>query len=137
MSRGKVLTRFHEQSFELRDFDGQVRTRTAFVLVFQDGQYLRDRLNKICTSFQAKVFELPDKGQRGADSFKPVVKEVKNKISQVRNLIQMTAKQMKEYLVSVQEVRDFPEVSNTLFLLQFLRREKSIFACLNMLQRSG
>ena len=51
MSRGKVLARFHEQSFELRDFDGQVRTRTAFVLVFQDGKYLRDRLTKICTSF--------------------------------------------------------------------------------------
>ena len=34
MSRGKVLARFHERSFELRDFDGHTRTRTAFVLVY-------------------------------------------------------------------------------------------------------
>ena len=51
----------------------------------------------------------------------------------MRNLISVTGKQMKEYLISVQEIRDFPEVSNSLFILQFLRREKSIFACLNML----
>ena len=81
MSRGKVLTRFHEQSFELRDFDGHIRTRTAFVLVFQEGQYLRDRLNRICVSFQAKVFELPEKGQRGPEPFKSVIKEVKGKTS--------------------------------------------------------
>jgi len=51
MSRGKVLTRFHEQNFELKDFDGQVRTKTVFVLVYQDGAQIRDRVTRVCTTF--------------------------------------------------------------------------------------
>ena len=101
MSRGKVLARFHERSFELKDFDGQIRTRTAFVLVYQDGAHIRERITKVCTSFQAKIFELPEGGQRGPAPFKHVLKEVKSKIAQVHSLIDMTAKQMKDYLVSI------------------------------------
>ena len=37
MSRGKVLTRFHERNFELKEFDGPVKIKTVFVLVFQEG----------------------------------------------------------------------------------------------------
>ena len=44
---------------------------------------------------------------------------------------------MKEYLISVQNIEDFPEVSACQFYLQYLRREKSIFHCLNMLTRQG
>ena len=66
-----------------------------------------------------------------------MIKDVKAKISQVNNLIDLTAKQMKDYLVSIQEISAYPEISSTLFLLQYLRREKAIFTCLNMLQRNG
>lgn len=44
---------------------------------------------------------------------------------------------MKEYLVSIQDISDYPEVSTTAFFLQFLRRERAIYMCLNKLTRSG
>jgi len=34
-------------------------------------------------------------------------------------------------------MKDFPEVSLCMFYLQFIRREKAIFHCLNMLTREG
>ncbi len=36
-SRGKVLTRFHDQNFTLKDFDGVEKTKTVYVLVYQEG----------------------------------------------------------------------------------------------------
>lgn len=48
ISRGKVLTRFHEQSFILKDFDGIEKTKTVFVLVFQEGAHLRDKITRVC-----------------------------------------------------------------------------------------
>ena len=36
-SRGKVLTRFHDQSFTIKDHDGNVKTKSVYVLVYQDG----------------------------------------------------------------------------------------------------
>ena len=44
---------------------------------------------------------------------------------------------MKDYLTGIQSNEDYPEVSATMFYLQFLRREKAIFHCLNMLTRQG
>jgi len=49
----------------------------------------------------------------------------------------MTSKQMKEYLEGIQVVKEYPEISASMFNLQFLRREKAIFHCLNMLTRQG
>ena len=44
---------------------------------------------------------------------------------------------MREYLESIQTVADFPEVSTSLFYLQYLRRERAIYTCLNKLTRQG
>jgi len=81
VSRGKVLTRFHEQSFQLKDFDGNVKTKTVFVLVFQEGGLMRDRISRVCTSAQAKLFALPENGQQGPEPFKRMIREVKAKVS--------------------------------------------------------
>ncbi len=51
LSRGKVLTRFHERNFELKDFDGSIKIKTVFVLVFQEGQHIRDRITRVCATF--------------------------------------------------------------------------------------
>ena len=50
-SRGKVLTRFHDQSFTIKDHDGQVKTKSVYVLVYQEGAQMRDRVNRVCQSF--------------------------------------------------------------------------------------
>lgn len=33
-SRGKVLTRFHEQDFIVKDFEGQAKTKSVYVLIY-------------------------------------------------------------------------------------------------------
>ena len=53
-TRGKALTHFEDLvNADLRDYTGSVNLslRTVYVIVFQDGQTVRDRLSKICDSF--------------------------------------------------------------------------------------
>ena len=65
------------------------------------------------------------------------MKEVKEKIKNIFGLIDVTKKQMRDYLLQVQQMDEDNEVSLSLFYLQFLRRERTIFGHLNMLRRQG
>ena len=64
-SRGRVLCYFDDSSFTIKDFEGTEKTRVVYILVFQQVSYLRDRIMRVCESFQGKVFHLPDDGQSG------------------------------------------------------------------------
>ena len=138
-SRGKVLTRFHEQDFTIKDFDGNTKTKTVYVLVYQEGGYMRDKIMRVCNTFQGKIFTLPEDGQGGPGPFRRMIRELKDKVTTIHNLIELTGNQMKEYLSGSQRFMadDYPEMSQAMFYLQFVRREKAIFHCLNMLTRQG
>jgi len=51
---GKVLTYFEDMDTEIKEYDGQEKPKAVFVLVFNEGQYIRDKLTRICDAFQAK-----------------------------------------------------------------------------------
>ena len=82
-----------------------------------------------------KIFPLPEDGQGGPQSFLRVMKEVKEKIKNIFGLIDVTKKQMRDYLEQVQNMDEADDVSLTLFYLQFVKRERTILGHLNMLRR--
>lgn len=47
-SRGKVLSYFAQQPCVLRDADGTEIHRTVYVLVYQLGSYLKEKVHRIC-----------------------------------------------------------------------------------------
>ena len=89
-SRGKVLTRFHEQDFTIKDFDGNSKTKTVYVLVYQEGGYMRDKIMRVCNTFQGKIFTLPEDGQGGPAPFRRMIRELKDKVTTIHNLIELT-----------------------------------------------
>jgi hypothetical protein len=56
ITRGKALTHFSE-SFKQEGTD-----KCCYLVVFQDGQQLRDRVTKICDSFMGSRFDVPSLG---------------------------------------------------------------------------
>ena len=61
-TRGKALTYFTDMdSAGLQDYAGGLdgRARTVYVIVFQDGMHVRDKLVRICDSFLGKNFDVP------------------------------------------------------------------------------
>ena len=45
------------------DFDGNEKERTVYVLVFQQGDYIKEKIQRVCESFMGKIFALPNDGQ--------------------------------------------------------------------------
>jgi V-type H+-transporting ATPase subunit a len=61
-TRGKALTYFNDMdSAGLQDYAGGLdrRARTVYVIVFQEGQHMREKLVRICDSFLGKNFDIP------------------------------------------------------------------------------
>lgn len=61
-SRGKALTYFRDLDTKgLADYTGALdgKARTVYVIVFQDGNHLRNKLSKICDSFMGRIVEIP------------------------------------------------------------------------------
>lgn len=61
-TRGKALTYFQEMAASgLHDYAGKQdnRHRSVYVIIFQEGATMRDKLIKICDSFLGKNFDIP------------------------------------------------------------------------------
>ena len=60
-----------------------------------------------------KIFTLPEEGQGSPKSFLKLMKEIKDKIKSTFGLIELSEKQMKDYLREVQNMDEAPDVSLT------------------------
>jgi V-type H+-transporting ATPase subunit a len=68
-SRGKVLSYFEPIDEVLKDFKGKFLEKCVYVLVFEEGTHLRDKITKICDSFQGKRYHLPEEGHADKRAF--------------------------------------------------------------------
>lgn len=50
-SRGKVLSYFEDVEVPLKDFHGNPLEKAVYVVVFEEGMHLKDKVAKICDSF--------------------------------------------------------------------------------------
>ena len=56
-TRGKALVLYHD--FEYPCTTVGLIKRSVFMVVYQDGSMIHDRIQKICDSFDAERFEVP------------------------------------------------------------------------------
>lgn len=60
-TRGKALTFFKD--FEVNAGDiAKHKTKTVYIVVFQEGRQLREKIVRICDSFMGQRFDLPSMG---------------------------------------------------------------------------
>ena len=58
-TRGKVLSYIETIDDQILTYQGRSLTKAVYVLVFEEGHYVRDRIERICDSFQSNRFPLP------------------------------------------------------------------------------
>jgi hypothetical protein len=56
-TRGKALTFFYD--FSLPQKDGTLHHKSVYIVVFQEGRQLREKIIRICDSFLGQRFDLP------------------------------------------------------------------------------
>mmetsp|Transcript_34270 Transcript_34270/g.25350 ORF Transcript_34270/g.25350 Transcript_34270/m.25350 type:complete len:205 (+) Transcript_34270:680-1294(+) len=138
-TRGKALTHFADiANADLRDYTGasSFKLKTVYVIVFQDGMTVRDKLNRICESFSSNRFEIPSNGDLVEMQRK--MGELNKRINEANELIHHTTLRLKEYLREIQKISSDPErakFSLLEFYNVFLNKERFCYTNLNKLKR--
>lgn len=91
ITRGKALTHFSE------DFVQEKKQKVVYMVVYQDGAVIRDRVQKICDSFMGSRFEIPNLG----DPLFSELSRVRSQIKEDESLLKISRGQLKEYLRSI------------------------------------
>lgn len=91
-TRGKALTYFKD--FEILAPGMQKpKSKTVYIVVFQEGRQLRDRIVRICDSFMGQRFDLPSMG-----NIEQKMQEVRKNIEESKNLTETSKRYLKTYL---------------------------------------
>ena len=62
VSRGNALVNFKDLKNAFTDNDGKDQFKSVYIVVFQEGTIMRERLMKLCDGFDGKRFEMPEGG---------------------------------------------------------------------------
>lgn len=59
VSWGNALTHFTPLDFNIHHYEGAPEEKSVYVITFQEGEQIRDRMTRVCDSFLGQRFELP------------------------------------------------------------------------------
>ena len=111
VTRGKAYSYFHDLVPEengLKDYTGAVdkKLRSIFVIVFQEGGFLRGKITKVCDSFQANSVEIPSVFHKNELNQKQ--QDLAKRIIEAQRVIQLSRNRLKDYLREMQRVSQNP-----------------------------
>lgn len=98
-TRGKALTYFKDMGqAELKQYTGEkIKTpKTVYVVIFQEGPNIRERLVKICDSFMGSRFDLPS--QSDLTEIHRKIVELNRRVDDSTALLNTTSMRLKDFL---------------------------------------
>lgn len=126
-TRGNALCYFDDFKSPLIDFDGKTHGKSVYVVIFQEGGSLRERIMRICDSFMGERFDIPN--GRVHDK----INEIENKINDIRNVMASTEKEIRNYLISINRAEN-TDASAIQLYKWFVIKEKALYENLNKLK---
>ena len=148
-TRGKALTYFSD--FEVRNpivgavvkgGPKKIQQKSVYIVVFQEGRMIRERIVRICDSFMGQRFDLPPLA-----NIAPKIEEVRRNINESRNLTETSRRYLKNYLQQInlinnpqRDARVDPNASeDNVSALEvykwFVAKEKAIYTTLNFFKQ--
>jgi V-type H+-transporting ATPase subunit a len=104
--------------------------KSIYVVLFQEGEALKARVAKVCDSFGAERFEVPDNVE---EKLKPLLKE----IDEADRLLKMTRAEIKQALQDIASPLPGTKVSRLVYQMWYLTKEKALYHKMNMLRREN
>lgn len=109
LSRGNALVYFKDIKDSFVNPEGITEFKTVFFVVFQEGEALLNKLKTACTSFNSRVFDLPE------GDFDTIIKDTEKKIYETSSTIDLTHREMKNYLRDINDLSKATSGENTKF----------------------
>lgn len=113
------------QDYEADEDIGQVARRSVYVIMYWDGQHIRERIARICDSFSGQRFELPPLGE-----IQDQIARVTTSIADARSVLQQTRTSLREQLVQFDKIDgadDDSKISTIYIYKMFLAKEKALY----------
>ena len=126
-TRGNALCYFENFKAPIRDYYGNMTQKSVYVVIFQEGGSIRDKIIRICDSFLGERFDIPSGGVNTK------INEINNKINDTRNVMQTTLDEIRKYLISINRA-DNTETSAIQIYKWFVLKEKALYENLNKLK---
>jgi len=100
------------------------------MVVYQDGQMIKDRIQKICDSFMGSRFEINSLNDKLFDD----LDRVRREIGDSRGLLKTSKDQLKQYLISINGDCNEVVPSQLEVMHNHVVAEKAIYLVINQLQ---
>ena len=127
-TRGNALTYFDEFKGPIRDYYGHTTQKSVYVVIFQEGGSIREKIIRICDSFLGERFDIPPGG------INDKINEINAKINDTRNVMATTNDEVKKYLMSVNHT-EHSDASAIQLYKWFVIKEKALYENLNKLKK--
>ena len=129
----------HIESYEVDESDDEEEAecpdvRSVYIIMFLDGQQIRERIKKICDSFQGERFDIPTEQADFANSLKRFEQTIKDSQDVVDRTRSSLFKQLRDFdRIDKTEVPGFgkPYTSAIYIYKMFLAKEKAVYQQLN------
>ncbi|CAI2384160.1 unnamed protein product [Moneuplotes crassus] len=126
-TRGKAIVITQDVSAEILREEGILAPKTMYLIIFQKGDFIHQRLTTICESFNSEKYDLPE-----PEESQNIISELTSNISKIREVIITMNAEIKEFFWSINQI---PNSSLSRFMIyqSFIRRELAIHNTLNKL----
>lgn len=113
----------------------QKGNRSVYIIVFWDGNHIREKIQKICDSFSGNRYELPV-----LSTIPSKIAEIETSISNARSIYHQTRDLLRQLLINFDKISENNEdgKASTIYIYKmFLAKEKALYQNLNMMKRQN
>ena len=118
---------------QYEDDDEQEEKKSVYIVTFQDGSVIRDKIKRLCESFTGKLYDLPS-----AADLNVQMERMKNTIKDNKAVYENTRQLLRQQLMEFDTIHGDAVDSNTSSTIyvykMFLAKEKALYQTLNLMK---
>lgn len=123
-TRGNAIVCFREFTKPIVDYTGKKSMKSVYIVIFQEGEFIRDRIIRICDSFMGTRYEIPYGG------FTDKLQELEKKIRDGKKILTNTRDETRKFLVMTNTMEN--EDSSAMIVYEwYVVKERSIYTTLD------
>ena len=127
-TRGTALVHFQHLDHIFEDYYGNKSIKQVYVVIFQEGATMRNKIQRISDSFMGNRFDIPN------GDFEKKIMELNKDITNIMGLIRTTRIEIRKFLNEINKLGDSDEVSVIAVYKIFIRMERIVYSNLNCLK---
>jgi len=126
-TRGKAMCITEDVDPELLKEEGIQSAKSMYLIIFQSGEFLNQKVKTICDSFMGQTFELPE-----IDDCTSRINDLSSKIHDSKEVLARTKREIKNYYVMVNNIKESSSDSFKVYEM-YIKKEIRIYETMNKL----